>query len=63
MRTTLTLDEDVAEQPAWLREEHKMTLPDTHLAAIAIGHDLTLASANTDFAKFPGLRYENPLAD
>jgi toxin-antitoxin system PIN domain toxin len=41
---------------------HKL-LPDAHLAAIAIGHDLTLASADTDFVRFPGLRYENPLAD
>jgi predicted nucleic acid-binding protein len=39
---------------------HKL-VPDAHLAAIAIGNNLTLASADTDFARFPGLRYENPL--
>jgi toxin-antitoxin system PIN domain toxin len=41
---------------------HKL-VSDAHLAAIAIGHNLTLASADTDFSKFPGLRYDNPLAD
>lgn len=37
-------------------------VPDAHLAAIAIGHGLTLMSADTDFARFPGLRWENPLS-
>lgn len=37
-------------------------VPDAHLAALAIGHDLTLCSADRDFARFPGLRWENPLA-
>ena len=41
---------------------HKL-VSDAHLAAIAIGHGLVLTSADTDFAKFPGLRFENPLAD
>jgi hypothetical protein len=40
---------------------HKL-VSDAHLAAIAIGHGLVLTSADTDFAKFPGLRFENPLA-
>lgn len=35
---------------------------DAHLAAIAIGHGLTLMSNDGDFAQFPGLRWENPLA-
>ncbi len=34
---------------------------DAHLAALAIGHGLVLSSADTDFARFPGLRHENPL--
>lgn len=38
-------------------------VPDAHLAAIAIGHGLTLMSNDRDFARFPGLRWENPLAD
>jgi hypothetical protein len=37
-------------------------VPDAHLAALAIEHGLTLCSADTDFARFPGLKWENPLA-
>ena len=35
---------------------------DAHLAALAIEHGLTLQSTDGDFARFPGLKYENPLA-
>jgi toxin-antitoxin system PIN domain toxin len=34
---------------------------DAHLAALAIEHGLTLCSADSDFAKFSGLRWMNPL--
>jgi hypothetical protein len=34
---------------------------DAHLAALAIEHDCQLASNDTDFARFPGLRWVNPL--
>jgi predicted nucleic acid-binding protein len=34
---------------------------DAHLAALAIEHGLTLCSADGDFARFPGLRWYNPL--
>jgi toxin-antitoxin system PIN domain toxin len=37
-------------------------IPDVMLAALAIEHGLTLASADTDFAGFDGLRWLNPLA-
>lgn len=37
-------------------------IPDAHLAAIAIGHGLELASTDGDFARFAGLRWTNPLA-
>lgn len=37
-------------------------VPDAHLAALAIEHGLTLASTDGDFARFPGLKWENPLA-
>lgn len=37
-------------------------VPDAHLAALAIEHGITLCSTDTDFARFPGLRWENPLA-
>ena len=35
---------------------------DAHLATLAIEHGLTLCSADTDFARFPTLRWTNPLA-
>lgn len=37
-------------------------VPDAHLAALAIEHGLMLCSSDGDFARFPGLRWENPLA-
>jgi predicted nucleic acid-binding protein len=37
-------------------------VPDAHLAALAIEHGLTLCSTDGDFAKFPGLKWHNPLA-
>jgi toxin-antitoxin system PIN domain toxin len=36
-------------------------VPDAHLAALAIEHGLTLCTTDGDFARFPGLRWENPL--
>lgn len=36
---------------------------DAHLAALAIEHGLTICSADRDFARFPGVRWENPLAE
>ncbi len=37
-------------------------VPDAHLAAIAIEHGLTVCSADSDFARFPGVSWLNPLA-
>lgn len=37
-------------------------VPDAHLAAVAIAHGLILCSTDGDFARFPGLRWENPLS-
>jgi toxin-antitoxin system PIN domain toxin len=37
-------------------------VPDAHLAALAIEHGLVLVSTDGDFARFRGLRWENPLA-
>ncbi|WP_024443790.1 MULTISPECIES: TA system VapC family ribonuclease toxin [unclassified Mycobacterium] len=37
-------------------------VPDAQLAALAIEHGVELASADTDFQRFPGLRWINPLA-
>lgn len=46
-------------EPRWMTSR---LVPDAHLAALAIEHGLTLCSTDGDFAKFPGLRWENPLA-
>lgn len=35
---------------------------DAHLAALAIEHGLTVCSTDTDFARFAGVRWINPLA-
>jgi len=37
-------------------------VPDAHLAALAIEHGLSLCTADKGFARFPGLRWENPIA-
>lgn len=42
-----------------LRSEH---VSDAHLAALALEHGLAVASADTDFSRFPDVRLENPLA-
>ena len=36
---------------------------DAHLAALAISHGATLVSCDTDFARFPNPRWQNPLSD
>jgi toxin-antitoxin system PIN domain toxin len=38
-------------------------VPDAHLAALAIGHGLVLQTTDRDFARFRGLRWENPLEE
>jgi hypothetical protein len=37
-------------------------VPDAYLAALALDHGLTLCSNDLDFARFPTLRWFNPLA-
>jgi uncharacterized protein len=46
-------------QASWMTSR---LVPDAHLAALAIEHGLTLQSTDGDFARFPDLRWENPLA-
>jgi toxin-antitoxin system PIN domain toxin len=36
-------------------------VPDAHLAALAIEHGLVLCSTDGDFARFPELKWNNPL--
>jgi toxin-antitoxin system PIN domain toxin len=46
-----------------LGEESRPDLAaDAHLAALAIEHGLTVCSTDGDFARFPDVRWENPLA-
>jgi toxin-antitoxin system PIN domain toxin len=40
---------------------HGNLVPDAQLAALAVEHGLTLCSTDGDFARFPGLRWLNPL--
>ena len=42
---------------------HGNLVMDAHLAALAIEHGLTLCSTDGDFARFPELRWTNPLAN
>ncbi len=37
-------------------------VPDAHLAVLAIEHGLILCSTDSDFARFPRLRWTNPIA-
>lgn len=41
------------------RPEH---VPDAHVAALAIEYGLTLQTTDRDFARFSGLKWENPIA-
>ena len=36
-------------------------VPDAHIAALAIEHDAEVHTHNSDFARFPGVRWRNPL--
>jgi toxin-antitoxin system PIN domain toxin len=36
---------------------------DAHLAALAIEHGCELASTDSDFSRFPKLKWKNPIAD
>lgn len=56
-RHAAVLDE-LLTQPA----VHANLVPDAHLAALAIEHGLTLCSTDGDFARFPVLRWLNPIA-
>lgn len=37
-------------------------VPDAQLAALALEHGLTVMTADTDFARFPGVAWHNPLS-
>jgi len=41
---------------------HANLIPDAHLAVLAIEHGLTVYSTDSDFARFPRVRWTNPLS-
>ncbi len=46
-----------------LRHEIRGNLvPDAQLAALALEHGLSICSTDTDFARFPEIRWHNPIA-
>lgn len=45
----------------YTRGQRANLVPDAHLAALAIEHGLRLCTTDGDFARFRGLRWENPL--
>lgn len=42
-------------------QAHGSLIMDAHLAALAIEHGAILATSDRDFARFPGLKFFNPL--
>lgn len=55
--------ENTARVYARLCEQMETTgnlVPDAQLAALAVEHGTELISADTDFMRFPGLRWINP---
>jgi uncharacterized protein len=38
-------------------------IPDAHLAALAIEHGLEICTSDTDFARFSGCKWRNPLSN
>jgi uncharacterized protein len=53
---------DLLDQLLVLPGVHANLVPDAHLAALAMEHGLTLYSTDGDFARFPELRWINPLS-
>lgn len=59
----LALDDKVTESAVRLRQECRMSLGDSIIAATALVHDLPLLTRNTDdFKHITGLRVGNPFA-
>lgn len=72
------VDEWLSQSPAWIplpTPEHPRILgellagesaarlvPDAHLATLALEHGLVVCSNDGDFARFRGVRWQNPLA-
>jgi predicted nucleic acid-binding protein len=64
MRVDPLLAENHREILASLFTDRSITanlIPDAHLAVLVIEHELMLCSTDGDFARFFGLRWENPI--
>jgi len=60
----IPLSNDIARQAIALRQERRMSLGDSIIAATGIVHDLTLVTHDiSDFQWVPGLTLLDPLAD
>lgn len=58
----IDLSESIIQRAVTLRQDRKMSLGDSIIAATALEHSLTLWTANTkDFAHIQGLNMFNPL--
>lgn len=58
--------ERTAQVHAGLARRHRVTgnlVPDAQLAALALEHGVAVASADSDFARFPEVRWVNPLRE
>lgn len=53
---------DLLDQILALPGLHANLVPDAHMAALALEHGLMLCSTDGDFARFPKLRWSNPLS-
>ncbi len=59
--TVLGLDAPVVQQTIWLRQHHRVKLPDAIIAATALVHGLPVLTRNAnDFKAFSGLLVVNP---
>lgn len=59
--TPTTRHADVLEPLLLAGVSRSNLVPDAHLATIALEHGLTVCSTDGDFARFEGVRWENPL--
>lgn len=72
MRTTITIDDDLVAQPSDRQIARPRTdlerlgtagnlTTDAHLAVLAMERDYVLYTTETDFTRFPGLCWVNPV--
>lgn len=60
VRTTLTLE--LLRDTASAGQARGPLLMDAHIAALTVEHGAKLATTDRGFARFPGLRFRDPIA-